>query len=186
MYINYSGALNKIIFHSTTIYSVASIATTTQASKVLRRYLRTPCGLDCLSVTRGTWSESDVECVRLCGETETGGLDVWDDLVAAGVEGSFDVEGPEQANDTDPDRLGGEILTGACASAETETVVTLVECLCSELLAVLGHEPLWLEGGGFRVKFFVVVDGPDVRDNVGVSRDSVTLVEVLLEALVRC
>ena len=133
-----------------------------------------------------SWGESEVERVRLRGETETGGLDVGEDLVAPGVEGSFDVEGPEQTNDTDPDRLRGKILTGARPSAETESVVTLVQCLCSNLLPVLRHEPLRLEGVSFRVEFLVVVDGPHVRDDVGVGRDSVTLVEVLLDALVGC
>lgn len=146
--------------------------------------LRTPCGLDSLSVSWRAGGEGDVECVWLCGETETGGLDVGNDLVAGGVEWGFDVEGPEEADDTDPDRLGGEVLARACTSAETEAVVALVECLCSDLLAVLGHEPLWLEGMGVRVEFLVVVDGPDVGDDVGVGGNSVSLVEVLLGAQV--
>ena len=77
-------------------------------------------------------------------------------------------------------------MTGARPSAESESVVTLVQCLCSDLLPVLRHEPLRLEGVSFRVEFLVVVDGPHVRDDVGVGRNSVTLVEVLLDALVGC
>ena len=133
-----------------------------------------------------SWGEGEIERGWLCGETRTGGLDVGEDLVATGIEGGFDVESPEEANDTDPDGLRGEILTRAYPSAETETVVTLVECLCSDLFPVPGHEPLRLEGVSFRVEFLVVVDRPDVRNDGGFGGDSVALVEVLLDALVGC
>jgi len=77
-------------------------------------------------------------------------------------------------------------MTSRVPSSEAKAVVSLVERFRTEVAAISWHEPFRVEREGIRVEPLVVMNGPDVRDDICASGNSISFVDVILQALMRC